>query len=75
LVVNIIRENFPFLRSRVPEGEPSQILPKGIDPTGWDTQASLKILEKGANGKTWGFIDLKQSVVDTVQSFIDSHVV
>lgn len=30
LVVNIIRKNFPELKSRVPEGNPSQVVPHGV---------------------------------------------
>ncbi|KAJ5232576.1 NAD dependent epimerase/dehydratase [Penicillium chermesinum] len=75
LVVNIIRENFPQLRERVPEGNPSQILPPGIHPTGWDMRVSIDILAKGTNEKRWNYIDLKQSVIDTVNSMLEHRVI
>lgn len=74
LVANTIRENFPSLKDRVPEGNPSQLLPPGIHPTGWDMKLSLEILSKGRKGGKWEYIDLKSSVVDAVQSMIDSRV-
>lgn len=73
LVVNIIRAHFPSLRDRVPEGNPSQILPEGVHPTGWDMTVSLDILSKGKGGQ-WKYIDLEQSVTDAVQSMIDHNV-
>ncbi|OXV05421.1 hypothetical protein Egran_06811 [Elaphomyces granulatus] len=75
LVVNVIRKNFPELRSRVPEGNPSQILPTGIQPTGWDTRVSLNILSKGSKSKSWKYIDLETCVVDAVKSMIDADVI
>ncbi|GKZ71061.1 hypothetical protein AnigIFM50267_006735 [Aspergillus niger] len=48
LVVNTIRQNFPSLEDRVPEGNPSQVLPSDVHPTGWDTRISLDILAKGS---------------------------
>ncbi|KAI2681213.1 hypothetical protein DTO013E5_9130 [Penicillium roqueforti] len=74
LVANTIRENFPSLKDRVPEGNPSQLLPPGIHPTGWDMKLSLEILSKGHKGGKWEYVDLKSSVVDAVQSMIDSRV-
>ncbi|GFG00990.1 putative uncharacterized oxidoreductase C513.07 [Aspergillus lentulus] len=74
LVVNIIRQNFPSLRDRVPEGNSSQILPNGVHPTGWDMQVSLDILSKGREGGHWKYIPLEQSVTDAVQSMIDQNV-
>ena len=67
LVANIIREKVPELRSRVIEGDPKQILPKGIKPTGWDTSKSNEIL----GGNRWRYIGLEQSVHDTVRSLQD----
>ncbi|KAJ5356645.1 NAD dependent epimerase/dehydratase [Penicillium concentricum] len=75
LVVNTIRENFPQLKDRVPEGNPSQILPPGIHPTGWDTRVSLDILAKGTKTGKWNYVDLKTSIIDAVQCMIDSHVI
>ncbi|QKX62773.1 uncharacterized protein TRUGW13939_09938 [Talaromyces rugulosus] len=74
LVVNIIRRHFPALEDRVPEGNPSQILPDGIHPTGWDMRVSLDILSKGRKEGSWKYIELEQSVTDTVQSMIDRNV-
>lgn len=74
LVVNIIRKHFPALRDRVPEGNPSQILPEGVHPTGWDMRVSHEILSKGKKDGPWKYIDLEQSVTDTVQSMIDHDV-
>jgi nucleoside-diphosphate-sugar epimerase len=74
LVVNIIRQNFPSLRDRVPEGKPSQILPDGVHPTGWDMRVSLDVLSKGREDGHWKYIQLEQSVTDAVQSMIDQNV-
>ncbi|KAI9728072.1 MAG: hypothetical protein M1834_007788 [Cirrosporium novae-zelandiae] len=65
LVVNIIRKNFPELRNRAYEGEPDQIYPKGVKPTGWDTSRSYEIF-----GSSWGYIGLEKSIVDTVNSIL-----
>ncbi|KAF9887795.1 hypothetical protein FE257_009601 [Aspergillus nanangensis] len=75
LVANIIRETFPSLRNRVPEGNPSQILPPGVHPTGWDMRVSLDILAKGTNEGSWNYVDLKTSVVDTVNSMLEAGVI
>lgn len=75
LVVNTIRKNFPTLRDRVPEGTPSQILPPGIHPTGWDMRVSLDILTKGTKEGKWVYKDLETSVVDAVQSMVEHHVI
>ncbi|KAB8274725.1 hypothetical protein BDV30DRAFT_248309 [Aspergillus minisclerotigenes] len=75
LVVNIIRKQFPFLRERVPEGNPAQILPDGVHPTGWDTRISQDILAKGAVDGHWSYISLEKSVVDTVQLMIDKNLI
>lgn len=75
LVVNIIRKNFPELRSRVPAGNPSQILPPGVHPTGWDSRVSLDILSKGTRKHSWEYIDLETSVIDTVRSMIEHGVI
>jgi hypothetical protein len=66
LVINIIYEHFPELRSRLLKGEPDQILPKGVAPTGWDTSRSFEIFGPG-----WSYIDLKKSVIDTVHSILE----
>lgn len=75
LVVNIIRKNFPALRDRVPEGNPSQILPPGVHPTGWDMRLSLDILSKGTKERSWEYIDLETSVTDAVQTMIEAKVI
>ena len=66
LVINTIRKHFPQLHSRVMEGEPAQLLPRGNEPTGWDTSRSTEIL----GGKGWKYIGLEESVVDTVRSLL-----
>lgn len=71
LVVNIVREHFPQLRERVPEGSPSQILPPNNEPTGWDTRVSVGILSEGAPSHRWEYFDLERSVVDTVQCMLN----
>jgi nucleoside-diphosphate-sugar epimerase len=75
LVVNAIRKNFPKLQNQVPEGHPSQILPDGVHPTGWDTRLSLEILSKGSKSKPWKYIDLETCVVDTVKSMMDADII
>lgn len=75
LVVNIIRKNFPALRDRVPEGDPSQILPPGVHPTGWDMRHSLAILDNGTKDGKWEYIGLEASVTDTVESMIKNRVI
>ncbi|RAH68787.1 uncharacterized protein BO66DRAFT_439798 [Aspergillus aculeatinus CBS 121060] len=59
LIVNIIRKNFPALQDRVPAGHPSQTLPPGVHPTGWDMTVSLDILSKGLPQGRWKYIDLE----------------
>jgi hypothetical protein len=66
LVVNIIRKHFPQLNHKIMEGNPSQILPKGVDPTGWDTSKSLEIFGDG-----WGYRGLEESLVNTVKCILD----
>ena len=75
LVANIIRKNFPTLANRVPRGNPSQILPPGVHPTGWDMRVSLEILANGVKEGKWDYIDLETSVTDTVESMIKNNVV
>jgi nucleoside-diphosphate-sugar epimerase len=75
LVVNIIRKNFPALRARVPEGNPSQIIPPGIHPTGWDMRLSLDILSKGTKDGSWEYISLEDSVTDAVRTMIEAKVI
>ncbi|KAF4465570.1 NAD dependent epimerase dehydratase [Fusarium albosuccineum] len=75
LVVNVIREHFPALRDRVPEGTPSQLLAPGVKPTGWDMAVSLDILAKGTKEGKWEYKSLESSVVDTVESMIEHKVI
>ncbi|KAE8385372.1 NAD dependent epimerase/dehydratase [Aspergillus alliaceus] len=75
LVANVIRKNFPALKDRVPEGNPSQILPSGVHPTGWDMRVSLDILAKGTKEGKWNYIDLETSVTDTVNSMMEHNVI
>lgn len=75
LVVNIIRKKFSALRDRVPEGDPSQVLPPGVHPTGWDMRHSLTILANGTKDGKWEYIDLEASVTDAVESMIKLHVI
>jgi hypothetical protein len=75
LVVNIIRKNFPTLRDKVPEGNPSQLLPPGVHPTGWDMRLSLDILSKGTKEGSWKYIELETSVIDAVKSMIEAKVI
>jgi hypothetical protein len=60
-VINIIRKRFPELRERIMEGNPEQVCPRGVKPTGWDTSKSQAIF-----GEEWHYTDLETSVVDTV---------
>lgn len=53
------------MKQRVIEGNPSQILPDNVDPTGWNTKKSHEIF-----GKEWAYIDLETSVVDTVTDLL-----
>jgi hypothetical protein len=66
LVVNIIRKHFPQLNHKIREGNPSQILPKGVNPTGWDVSKSFEIFGEG-----WGYRGLEESLVDTVKCILD----
>jgi nucleoside-diphosphate-sugar epimerase len=75
LVANIIRKNFPALVNQVPKGDPSQILPPGVHPTGWDMRVSLGILADGTRDGKWEYIDLETSVVDTVDSMIKNNAI
>ena len=75
LVVNTIRKNFPALRARVPERNPSQIFPPGVHPTGWDMRLSLDILSKGTKERSWEYINLETSVTDAVQTMIEAKVI
>lgn len=61
LVVNTIRKHFPQARERLGEGKPEQILPKGVNPTGWDVSRSHEVF-----GKDWIYRGLEESVTDTV---------
>ncbi|OBT64674.1 hypothetical protein VE03_05868 [Pseudogymnoascus sp. 23342-1-I1] len=65
LVVNIIRKNFPELKSRVPEGNPSQIVPDGIQMSRWNNEKSFRVF-----GNDWTYRDLETSVVDTVKNIL-----
>jgi hypothetical protein len=66
LVINLIRKNFPQLKDRIEEGNPSQILPKGVQPTGWDTSKSFAVFGEG-----WGYMELEESLVDTVACILE----
>lgn len=65
LVVNIIRKNFPELKSKVPEGNPSKIVPDGIELSRWNNEKSYQVFEKD-----WTYRDLETSVVDTVKDIL-----
>ena len=65
LVANTIRENFPELKCRVPEGNRSQVFPKGVNPTGWDVSRSHEVF-----GEEWSYRNLDESVVDTVKDIL-----
>lgn len=65
LVVNIIRKNFPELKSRVPEGNPSQIVPEGVQMARWNNEKSYRVFKKD-----WNYRDLETSVVDTVKDIL-----
>lgn len=73
-MVNIIREYFPSLKDRVPEGNPAQALPSGVYPTGWDMRISQEILANGSPDGKWEYIDLKRSVVDAVNSILSTGI-
>lgn len=75
LVANTIRKNFPALANRVPKGNPSQILPPGVHPTGWDMRESLRILADGTKEGKWEYIGLETSVVDFVESMIKNSLI
>ena len=62
LVANTIRQHFPELKSRVAEGNGSQVFPKGVNPRGWDVSRSYEVF-----GEQWSYRSLKESVVDTVK--------
>ena len=66
LVINLIRKHFQQLNDRIEVGIPSQILPVGIQPTGWDTSRSFDIF-----GKKWQYKGLEESLVDTVTSILE----
>jgi hypothetical protein len=65
-VINIIRKHFPELKDRIIKGNPNQILPRGVHPTGWDTRQSFEIF-----GPTWKYRGLEESVVDTVKGLLE----
>ncbi|KAF2731371.1 NAD(P)-binding protein [Polyplosphaeria fusca] len=64
IIVNTIRKHFPKLADRVIEGHPEQLMPSGVDPTGWDTSRSKEVL--GLE-----YISIEQSIVDTVGSLLE----
>ncbi|KAE9368254.1 NAD(P)-binding protein [Stipitochalara longipes BDJ] len=66
LVINHIRKHFPQLKDRIEVGNPAQILPIGVQPTGWDTSRSFEIFGEG-----WGYKGLEESLVDTVTSLLE----
>ena len=65
LVANTIREYFPELKRRVPEGNRSQVFPKGVHPTGWDVSRSREVF-----GEEWSYRSLEESVADTVKDIL-----
>ena len=65
LVVNIIHKHFPNLTDRVEKGDPSRILPQGVNPNNWNVSRSLDIF-----GKDWRYRSLEESVTDTVESLL-----
>lgn len=74
LVKNILEKNFPQLKGRLtPGGDPKQIFPTGVDPTGWDVSRSNAILTdwEGLGGKKWEYRQLETSVVDTVTKILE----
>ncbi|KAL5585591.1 hypothetical protein FOVSG1_014980 [Fusarium oxysporum f. sp. vasinfectum] len=74
LVANTVRKAFPQLQSKIPEGNPAQILPPNNEPTGWDTSASIKILSEGTSSGKWEFIGLENSLTDAVQGMLDAGI-
>jgi len=54
------------LNDRIEVGNPDQILPKGVQPTGWDTSKSFEVFGEG-----WGYKGLEESLVDTVASILE----
>ncbi|KAI9851188.1 MAG: hypothetical protein M1838_004298 [Thelocarpon superellum] len=65
LVANTIRRHFPKLKDKVAEGNPAQIFPSGVHPTGWDVSRSHEVF-----GKDWTYRSLEESVVDTVEDIL-----
>ena len=65
LVANTIRKNFPELKDRVAEGDPSRVVPEGTNPRGWDVSRSHEVF-----GKEWKYRTLEESLVDTVNDII-----
>ncbi len=65
LVVNTIRKHFPEARGRVSEGNPEQILPKSVDPTGWNVSRSHEVF-----GKSWSYRELEETLTDTVSDIL-----
>ena len=65
LVVNTIRQHFPEARGRVSEGNPEQILPKSVNPTGWNVSRSHEIF-----GKDWSYRPLEETVTDTARDIL-----
>jgi len=72
LVKNILTKHFPQqLKDRWPAGgDPNQIFPPGVDPTGWDVSKSSSILSS-ATGQKWQYRDLETAVVDTVNKILE----
>ncbi|KAI9853742.1 MAG: hypothetical protein M1824_000922 [Vezdaea acicularis] len=66
LVINAIRKNFPELHSRVIEGNPTEIIPKGVVPCEWDTSRSYEVF-----GEDWKYTDLETSVCASVRSCLE----
>ncbi|KAG0652746.1 putative oxidoreductase [Hyphodiscus hymeniophilus] len=66
LVANLIRKNFPQLHDRVDEGNPPQVLPKDVQPTGWNASKSHEIF-----GGEWEYKGLEESLVGTVKNILE----
>ena len=41
-------------------------MPKGVQPTGWDTSKSFAVFGEG-----WGYMELEESLVDTVACILE----
>lgn len=62
LILNILRDNFPFLRDRLPVGNPADVKSKATFQV--DNTATRVLLG-------FPFISIKQSVVDSAKQYLD----